>query len=94
VVPKRHAKRAVTRSLLKRQVRGAFERCAHLLPAGIWLVRLRAPFVSGVKGGVHSAVKGGAKGKEAGVLFVSAASAALVQAARSELDSLLGGVGV
>ena len=41
VVPKRHAKRAVTRSLLKRQVRGAFERHESGLPQGIWLVRLR-----------------------------------------------------
>jgi ribonuclease P protein component len=46
VVPKRHARRAVTRSLLKRQVRGAFERHAQALPAGLWLVRLRAPFAT------------------------------------------------
>ena len=44
VVPKRHARRAVTRSLLKRQIRGAFHRHAAGLPAGLWLVRLRAPF--------------------------------------------------
>ncbi|MBX3599225.1 MAG: ribonuclease P protein component [Rubrivivax sp.] len=44
VVPKRHARRAVTRSLLKRQIRGAFERHAAALPGGLWLVRLRAPF--------------------------------------------------
>jgi ribonuclease P protein component len=44
VVPKRHAKRAVTRNLLKRQVRGAFDRHAAGLPAGLWLVRLRQPF--------------------------------------------------
>jgi ribonuclease P protein component len=44
VVPKRHARRAVTRSLLKRQVRVAFAQHASLLPAGLWLVRLRAPF--------------------------------------------------
>jgi ribonuclease P protein component len=44
VVPKRHAKRAVTRSLFKRQIRGAFDRHAQTLPAGQWLVRLRAPF--------------------------------------------------
>jgi ribonuclease P protein component len=45
VVPKRHARRAVTRSLLKRQVRSVFERLASSLPDGLWLVRLRAPFV-------------------------------------------------
>ena len=44
VVPKRHAKRAVTRSLLKRQIRSAFTRQVLGLPAGQWLVRLRSPF--------------------------------------------------
>jgi ribonuclease P protein component len=44
VVPKRHARRAVTRSLLKRQIRAAVERHALRLPAGLWVVRLRAPF--------------------------------------------------
>ena len=44
VVPKRLARRAVTRNLLKRQVRGAFQRHADLLPRGLWLVRLRQPF--------------------------------------------------
>jgi len=29
---------------LKRQVRGAFERHAGVLPQGLWLVRLRQPF--------------------------------------------------
>lgn len=47
IVPKRHAKRAVTRSLLKRQIRQAFgAACAGQppLPPGLWVVRLRAPF--------------------------------------------------
>ena len=44
VVPKRHARRAVTRSLLKRQIRGALHRHVAALPAGLWLVRLRAGF--------------------------------------------------
>jgi ribonuclease P protein component len=43
VVPKRHARRAVTRSLLKRQMRAAFER-QRGLPGGLWVLRLRAPF--------------------------------------------------
>lgn len=43
VVPKRHAKRSVTRSLLKRQIRAAFEQ-QPLLPPGLWVVRLRSPF--------------------------------------------------
>lgn len=44
VVPKRHARRSVTRSLLKRQMHGAFERHEVKLPRGLWLVRLRQPF--------------------------------------------------
>ena len=43
IVPKRHAKRAVTRSLLKRQIRAAFNDLPGL-PAGLWVVRLRTPF--------------------------------------------------
>ena len=43
VIPKRHAKRSVTRSLLKRQIRAAVARQPEL-PAGLWVVRLRAPF--------------------------------------------------
>jgi ribonuclease P protein component len=46
VVPKRHARRAVTRNLLRRQIRAAFERHAISLAAGLWLVRLRSPFSS------------------------------------------------
>jgi ribonuclease P protein component len=44
VVPKRHAKRAVTRNLIKRQIRCAFDRIGANLPDGLWLVRLQAPF--------------------------------------------------
>ena len=44
VVPKRHARRAVTRSLLKRQIRAAIGRHAKLLQPGLWLIRLRSPF--------------------------------------------------
>jgi ribonuclease P protein component len=47
VVPKRHARRSVTRSLLKRQIRASFGRHAAGLPAGLWLVRLRAGFDTG-----------------------------------------------
>jgi ribonuclease P protein component len=46
VVPKRHARHAVTRNLLKRQIRASFERHAAELPAGLWLVRLRAGFAA------------------------------------------------
>jgi ribonuclease P protein component len=44
VVPKRHARRAVTRSLLKRQIYAASSRHADSLAHGLWVVRLRAPF--------------------------------------------------
>ena len=42
VVPKRHARRAVTRTLLKRQIRRAAAE-ARLAP-GLWVIRLRAGF--------------------------------------------------
>ncbi len=44
VVPKRHARRAVTRNLLKRQIRCAMDRNAARLDRGHWLVRLHAGF--------------------------------------------------
>ena len=44
VVPKRHARRAVTRNLLRRQVRAVMAEHQLHLPPGLWLVRLRSPF--------------------------------------------------
>jgi ribonuclease P protein component len=44
VVPKRHARKAATRNLLRRQIRAAMDRHHAGLPHGLWLVRLRAPF--------------------------------------------------
>jgi ribonuclease P protein component len=44
VVPKRHARRSVTRTLLKRQIRAAVSAHADRIAAGIWVVRLRAGF--------------------------------------------------
>jgi len=44
VVPKRHARRAVTRSLMKRQIRTIAAACADRLPEGLWVVRQRMPF--------------------------------------------------
>ena len=44
VVPKRHARRSVTRTLLKRQIRAVIGGHAPSLPKGLWVVRLRAPF--------------------------------------------------
>ncbi|HEY2928653.1 ribonuclease P protein component [Piscinibacter sp.] len=71
VVPKRHARRAVTRSLLKRQIRAALDRHDGL-PGGLWVVRLRAPFDAD--------------------RFASAASRALRDAARAELDAMLAAI--
>jgi ribonuclease P protein component len=72
VVPKRHARRAVTRNLVRRQIRAVMGR--HLpglspgLPPGLWLVRLRQPFDRRQ--------------------FVSAASERLRDALRAELELL------
>lgn len=44
VVPKRHARRAVTRNLLKRQMRAVMAAHAGGLPPGLWVLRLKAPF--------------------------------------------------
>jgi ribonuclease P protein component len=44
VVPKRHARRSVTRTLLKRQIRAVVTGHAASLAGGLWVVRLRAPF--------------------------------------------------
>ena len=43
VVPKRHARRAVTRTLVKNQLRDAMRRHLPHLAAGDWVLRLRAP---------------------------------------------------
>ncbi|MEO8156002.1 MAG: ribonuclease P protein component [Rhizobacter sp.] len=43
VVPKRHARRSVTRTLLKRQIRHAAAAQTGLAH-GLWVVRLRSPF--------------------------------------------------
>jgi ribonuclease P protein component len=69
VVPKRHARRAVTRSLIKRQIYAAAERHRDRLEPGLWIVRLRSPFER--------------------ARFVSAASQALRDDARAELETLL-----
>jgi len=68
-VPKRHARRAVTRNLIKRQMRSAMMRRQTTLAPGLWLLRLKSPFASAD--------------------FPSAASGALRQSAREEIDRLL-----
>ena len=44
IIPKRLARRAVTRNMLRRQGRALFELHAPSLRAGLWLLRLVAPF--------------------------------------------------
>ncbi len=44
VVPKRHAKRATTRNLVKRQIHHQFLAHSAQLPPGLWVVRLKAGF--------------------------------------------------
>lgn len=44
VIPKRHARRSVTRNLLRRQIRSVMNDRLDTLPPGLWLVRLRTPF--------------------------------------------------
>ncbi len=43
-VPKRHAREAATRNLIKRQIRAAVLQHEPRLARGLWLVRLRSPF--------------------------------------------------
>lgn len=72
VVPKRHAKRSVTRTLLKRQMRAAVlsqQSEPAPLKRGLWVLRLRAVFDV--------------------ANFPSAASKALADAVREELNLLL-----
>lgn len=42
VIPKRHARRAVTRNAIRRLIRAAVSSPGAQLPPGVWLVRLRA----------------------------------------------------
>ncbi|HOB96572.1 MAG TPA: ribonuclease P protein component [Aquabacterium sp.] len=44
VVPKKHARRAVTRNLIKRQMRALMDSAGAGLPDGLWVLRLKAPF--------------------------------------------------
>lgn len=44
VVPKRHARRAVTRTLIKRQMRAAMAEGAAALAPGLWVLRLKSGF--------------------------------------------------
>lgn len=74
VMPKRHAKRAVTRNLIKRQGRAVFALHRARLNAGDWLLRLHSPysaarFPSAASEALRRCVRGELQG-----LFASAAS--------------------
>lgn len=76
VVPKRHARRSVTRNLVKRQGREACARHAEHMSPGDWLLRLRSPFVVSLFPSAASASLAGAVRTELESLFASAATTA------------------
>lgn len=74
VVPKRHARKAATRNLLRRQMRGAMARHHARLAHGMWLVRLRVPFDSKrFKSAASAALRGAARAELDGLLMRAAA---------------------
>ena len=74
LIPKRLARRAVTRNALRRQIRCAMQRHLRQLPEGLWLVRLRAPFAREQFRSAASAALRAAARDELNRLFESAAS--------------------
>lgn len=72
VVPKRHAPRAVTRNLIRRQMRAAGDRHRQLLSSGAWVLRLRAPFDPKTFASAASASLRQAARHELNVLFATA----------------------
>lgn len=87
VVPRRHARRAVTRNLIKRQVRSAFERVDASQPQlapGLWVVRLRAPFDrSALRSAASVALRCAARDELDALLAQCRASPAVVASPRS-----------
>ena len=77
VIPKRHARRSVTRSLLKRQIRAAAARGEAELAQGLWVVRLRAPFDPRAFPSAASAALAAAARTELAQLFDQARAASL-----------------
>ena len=71
VIPKRHAKRAVTRTLLKRQARAQAAADRASLPPGYWVVRLRAPFARRLFASAASPALSGAARDELALLFAA-----------------------
>ena len=70
VVPKRHARKATTRNLLRRQMRGAMARHHAQLAHGMWLVRLRVPFDPKLfRSAASAALRGAARAELDGLLM-------------------------
>lgn len=74
VIPKRHARRSVTRSLLKRQIRVAASAHEPALPGGLWVVRLRSGFDRQVFPSAASAALSAAARAELTTLFQRASA--------------------
>lgn len=72
VIPKRHARRAVTRSLLKRQIRAAIGRQEGSLAPGLWVVRLRSAFDRATYRSAASPALAGAAREELAMLLARA----------------------
>lgn len=81
VIPKRHARRAVTRNLIRRLARSVFGLHAAALPPGRWLLRLRAPFATRTFASASSAALTHAVRTELERLVEAAARRATVGAA-------------
>lgn len=73
VVPRRHARRSVTRTLLKRQIRLHMAAHRDALAPGLWVVRLRAPFDRAAFPSAASVALGRAAGAELDAVFGRAA---------------------
>jgi len=74
VVPKRHARKATTRNLLRRQMRGAMARHHAQLAHGMWLLRLRVPFdPKRFNSAASAALRGAARAELDGLLMRAAA---------------------
>ncbi|MBC7992066.1 MAG: ribonuclease P protein component [Rhizobacter sp.] len=72
VVPKRHARRSVTRNLLKRQIRRAAGEQTDMAP-GLWVVRLRSPFERKTFSSASSEALRALAGEELATLLADAA---------------------
>lgn len=83
VLPKRLARRAVTRNLLRRQIRVAIERHEAVLPPGLWVVRLRAAFARTVYVSAASDALRRAVRSELDALLGAGAAGAAAKASRA-----------